>query len=84
MQTATVEAPTPEENRFGTAVIDRPGAPDFSPPRVHAPGCVLYFIKDHPRREWCSTACGNRARAARHYARHTRNTKAPTTDSPAS
>jgi predicted RNA-binding Zn ribbon-like protein len=35
-----------------------------------APGCVLYFIKDHPRREWCSAACGNRARAARHYARH--------------
>ena len=37
-----------------------------------APGCVLYFIKDHPRREWCSAACGNRARAARHYARHRR------------
>lgn len=37
-----------------------------------APGCVLYFVKDHPRREWCSTACGNRARAARHYARHGR------------
>jgi predicted RNA-binding Zn ribbon-like protein len=35
-----------------------------------APSCVLYFVKDHPRREWCSTACGNRARAARHYARH--------------
>jgi predicted RNA-binding Zn ribbon-like protein len=35
-----------------------------------APGCVLYFVKDHPRREWCSTACGNRARAARHYRRH--------------
>jgi predicted RNA-binding Zn ribbon-like protein len=35
-----------------------------------APGCVLYFIKDHPRRSWCSTACGNRERAARHYARH--------------
>ncbi|WP_440073692.1 CGNR zinc finger domain-containing protein [Streptosporangium sp. OZ121] len=33
----------------------------------HAPGCVLYFLKDHPRREWCSAACGNRARAARHY-----------------
>src|SRR6185437_10660588 len=27
-----------------------------------APGCVLYFVKDHPRREWCSAACGNRAR----------------------
>lgn len=32
-----------------------------------APGCVLYFVKTHPRREWCSIACGNRARAARHY-----------------
>lgn len=35
-----------------------------------APGCVLYFVKQHPRREWCSAACGNRARAARHYQRH--------------
>ena len=35
----------------------------------HAPGCVLYFVKSHPRREWCSEACGNRARAARHYRR---------------
>lgn len=40
-----------------------------------APGCVLYFIKDHPRREWCSIGCGNRARAARHYARHGRSDK---------
>ncbi|MEV0285348.1 MULTISPECIES: CGNR zinc finger domain-containing protein [unclassified Kribbella] len=35
-----------------------------------APSCVLYFVKNHPRREWCSTACGNRARVARHYQRH--------------
>jgi predicted RNA-binding Zn ribbon-like protein len=34
-----------------------------------APGCVLYFVKDHPRRAWCSLGCGNRVRAARHYAR---------------
>jgi predicted RNA-binding Zn ribbon-like protein len=40
----------------------------------YAPGCVLYFIKDHPRREWCSPVCGNRARAARHYDRHYRQT----------
>ena len=39
-----------------------------------APGCVLYFLKDHPRREWCSPTCGNRARAARHYQRHRRTT----------
>lgn len=38
VQTATVVAPTPEANRFGTAVIDRPGAPDFSPTRVLEPG----------------------------------------------
>jgi predicted RNA-binding Zn ribbon-like protein len=36
----------------------------------NAPGCVLYFVKHHSRREWCSNACGNRARAARHYQRH--------------
>jgi predicted RNA-binding Zn ribbon-like protein len=35
-----------------------------------APGCVQYFVRDHPRRGWCSAACGNRARVARHYRRH--------------
>ncbi|MFC7590753.1 CGNR zinc finger domain-containing protein [Nonomuraea antimicrobica] len=35
----------------------------------HGPGCVLYFLRDAPRREWCSAGCGNRARAARHYAK---------------
>ncbi|MCZ4101428.1 hypothetical protein C8250_038135 [Streptomyces sp. So13.3] len=35
-----------------------------------APGCVLYFVRAHPRREWCSANCGNRARVARHYQRH--------------
>lgn len=39
-----------------------------------APGCVLYFIKNHPRREWCSAGCGSRARSARHYQRHRRTT----------
>ncbi len=32
-----------------------------------APGCVLYFLRDDPRRNWCGDACGNRARVARHY-----------------
>ena len=44
------------------------GGPDAAKLRAcYAPGCVLYFVKTHPRREWCSVACGNRARAARHY-----------------
>ncbi len=34
-----------------------------------APGCVLMFLREHPRREWCSDGCGNRARQARHYER---------------
>jgi predicted RNA-binding Zn ribbon-like protein len=47
------------------------GGPDRQLLRAcHAPGCVLFFVKHHPRREWCSEACGNRARAARHYHRH--------------
>lgn len=47
----------------------------------YAPGCVLYFTQTHPRREWCSIACGNRARAARHYqsVRSSRTKKDPTT-----
>jgi predicted RNA-binding Zn ribbon-like protein len=50
--------------------IDLLTAPDAIKLRAcHAPGCVLYFVKSHPRREWCSEACGNRARAARHYER---------------
>ncbi|MFI5613217.1 CGNR zinc finger domain-containing protein [Amycolatopsis sp. NPDC051903] len=35
-----------------------------------APNCSFFFVKDHSRREWCSQACGNRARVARHYRRH--------------
>lgn len=35
-----------------------------------APKCLLFFVKDHARREWCSPVCGNRARVARHYRRH--------------
>ncbi|MGW0086509.1 CGNR zinc finger domain-containing protein [Streptomyces sp. NPDC003393] len=35
-----------------------------------APNCLLFFVKNHPRREWCSPVCGNRVRVARHYRRH--------------
>jgi predicted RNA-binding Zn ribbon-like protein len=36
----------------------------------HAPRCVRYFLKEHPRQEWCGPSCGNRARVARHHERH--------------
>jgi predicted RNA-binding Zn ribbon-like protein len=31
--------------------------------------CVRLMIRDHGRRQWCSTRCGDRVRASRHYAR---------------
>ncbi|WP_248966293.1 CGNR zinc finger domain-containing protein [Sphaerisporangium perillae] len=57
--------------RLATATIDFLAGPD----RVHlracpAPRCVIYFLKEHARQEWCSVKCGNRARAARHYHHH--------------
>ncbi|MFC4334327.1 ABATE domain-containing protein [Salininema proteolyticum] len=67
------EAPMAERRLSSIAVrgIELLTGPDAADLRsCYAPGCVLYFVKDHPRREWCSAGCGNRARAARHYARH--------------
>lgn len=34
------------------------------------PLCVRFFVKNHPRRGYCSSACANRARAMRHHDRH--------------
>lgn len=34
-----------------------------------APRCVRYFVQSHGKQQWCKTACGNRARVARHAAR---------------
>jgi len=48
------------------------------------PGCVLYFVRAHPRREWCSAVCGNRARVARHYQRHRPGASRPGPDTPGS
>src|SRR5215211_7378378 len=35
-----------------------------------APSCGMLYLREHPRQVWCSQACGNRARVARHAARH--------------
>jgi predicted RNA-binding Zn ribbon-like protein len=63
--------------RHALADLARDGALLFAEPEhpvraCRAPGCVLYFVQQHARREWCSPECGNRARAARHYDRHRR------------
>ncbi|GGT93998.1 hypothetical protein GCM10010289_12570 [Streptomyces violascens] len=33
-----------------------------------AQGCTRWFLRSHAARRWCTTKCGNRVRAARHYA----------------
>lgn len=46
------------------------GGPDRERLRAcTAPRCARYFVQAHGRQQWCGTACGNRARAARHYER---------------
>jgi predicted RNA-binding Zn ribbon-like protein len=44
-----------------------------------APSCGMLFLREHPRQVWCSRACGNRARVARHTARHARRPDGSTT-----
>ena len=38
VQTVTLDSPSPSENRFGQAVVNFQGAPDFSPQRIATPG----------------------------------------------
>lgn len=38
VQTVTLDSPTPQENRFGPAVVNFQGVPDFSPTRIAEPG----------------------------------------------
>ena len=38
VQSVRLESPTPDQNKFGQAVVDFQGAPDFSPTRIAQPG----------------------------------------------
>jgi predicted RNA-binding Zn ribbon-like protein len=40
-----------------------------APAPCGAHGCVRWFLRTHAARQWCSDRCGDRVRAARHYAR---------------
>ena len=51
-------------------VADQAGSPLRE---CEAPRCGRIFIADNSRRRWCSTACGNRVRVARHASRHRRS-----------
>ncbi|MFJ6567740.1 CGNR zinc finger domain-containing protein [Streptomyces sp. NPDC091292] len=56
---------------LATAALTFLAGPDRARLRAcHAPRCVRYFLKEHPRQQWCKPSCGNRARVARHHERH--------------
>jgi hypothetical protein len=38
VQTVTLDSPSPDQNRFGQALVNFHGAPDFSPTRIATPG----------------------------------------------
>jgi predicted RNA-binding Zn ribbon-like protein len=74
--------PREVHDRFGAAgaalacallaadAIDLVTGPDHAELRAcAAPGCLRLLLKDHPRRQWCSTRCGDRVRASRYYRR---------------
>jgi len=57
---------------IGRSAIELLSGPDREHLRVcPAPSCGMFYL-GRPDQEWCSTACGNRARAARLYARRRR------------
>jgi predicted RNA-binding Zn ribbon-like protein len=53
--------------RVAWSAIELLGDPDRSPRRCGA--CGSYFEATRSDRVWCSNACGNRTRVARHHAR---------------
>ncbi|MFF5704096.1 CGNR zinc finger domain-containing protein [Streptomyces sp. NPDC012794] len=76
--TATPQRPAGPARRLAAELAEAV-AELLTDPRVtsvracEAEGCVLLFLPAHPRRRWCvASACGNRARVARYYARHKR------------
>jgi predicted RNA-binding Zn ribbon-like protein len=71
----TVKTDAPAELAAWTALDDYLSLLERDPSRIRHcahPDCVLHFYDVSPKanRRWCSMAgCGNRAKAARHYAR---------------
>ena len=59
--------------RAASAAIDLLNGPDRERLALcDAPRCGQLFLQDRPNQQWCCSACGNRARAARHHAKEKR------------
>ncbi|HYZ14429.1 MAG TPA: ABATE domain-containing protein [Actinomycetota bacterium] len=53
---------------FARSAIELLGGPDAARLRK-CPACGRFFLASRPRQMWCSGACGNRTRVARHRSR---------------
>ncbi|MEU4248163.1 CGNR zinc finger domain-containing protein [Amycolatopsis sp. NPDC026612] len=60
----TIDAAVAALARDAINVVSGDLAPLVRPCEAH--GCIRYFLREHARRRWCSTTCGDRVRAARH------------------
>ncbi|HZD23926.1 MAG TPA: CGNR zinc finger domain-containing protein [Acidimicrobiia bacterium] len=73
----TVETNHEAYERFAAEVarstIDIVSADPESLARCGAPQCGMFFVPLNSRQRWCSPACGNRARVARHAAKSRKN-----------
>lgn len=54
--------------RIAACAVELLAGPDVLR-RCTAPGCSMFFVRDHPRRRWCHPSCGHRDRQARYYRR---------------
>ncbi|WNV86910.1 ABATE domain-containing protein [Umezawaea sp. Da 62-37] len=62
--------------RIATRAIELLAGPEALR-RCTAPGCSMFYVRDHPRRRWCNPSCGHRDRQARYYRRHRRPEVSP-------
>jgi predicted RNA-binding Zn ribbon-like protein len=62
--------------RIASCAIELLAGPDALR-RCTAPGCSLFYVRDHPRRRWCNPGCGHRDRQARYYRRKRRSEVTP-------
>lgn len=62
--------------RIAACAVELLAGPDVLR-RCTAPGCSMFFVRDHPRRRWCHPSCGHRDRQARYYRRLRRPEASP-------
>ncbi len=60
----SVDAAVAALARDAIEVVSGQLGPLVRPCEAH--GCIRYYVREHARRRWCSTTCGDRVRAARH------------------